>query len=157
MNKSERKQKKIQELSEIKCCFELANEQKYIKLDDPKIARLKKAMYESGIILNLDEKKGLLTIDVIESKFVRKNYRNAGRKEKSTQKKSTFMPYMYSDIVCMMETMTDKEIMTKINLSYATYYRRKKEMLTSDYFSSLDRNKLGDIKYLNSVEGNKIF
>ena len=99
------------------------------------------------------------------------NVRKAGRK-----RKSAYIPgeveqhidhrgetwemnkaYRYADIVYMMQTMKDKDIMSKLNMTQSTYYRRKKDMKNSDYFGNLDKNRLDDKEYLESLPGNSHF
>jgi len=58
----------------------------------------------------------------------------------------------YSDIVLMLQSMSDTEIMDALGIKYATYYRHKKEMMASLYYEKLDKNKLSDISYLKNEE-----
>ena len=53
--------------------------------------------------------------------------------------------------------MKDEEIIEKIQMKPATFYRHKKEMRETTYYKSLDRNRLGDLEYLKSVEGDFMF
>lgn len=60
--------------------------------------------------------------------------------------------YRYSDIVYMLQTMTNKEIYAKLGMKPATYYRHKKELNESEYVKKLDKNRLQDMEYLTSEE-----
>ena len=57
----------------------------------------------------------------------------------------------------MMQSLKDKEIAEKINMPIATYYRHKKRLTSSAYYTALDQNKLDDMQYLQSVSGNLLF
>lgn len=118
--------------------------------------KMKVALEKSGFLFDISS-KGILTLEILESKYVRKNYRNAGRKPKTVQRKDNFLSYRYSDIVCMMQTMTDAKIYKKIGMSSATYYRHKKELISSSYYAALDKNMLGDIDYLRNQKNDYVF
>lgn len=95
------------------------------------------------VILNLDKLK-------------KHHIRGAGRREKFIHKQDC-TGVNYSDIVLMMNNMTDKQICEELNLKPATYYRRKKIMKESEYFQTLDPEKLSDPEYLKSHKGNRNF
>lgn len=57
----------------------------------------------------------------------------------------------------MMQIMTDREIAERINMPIATFYRHKKIMKSSSYYKTLDKNKMDDLEYLKSVDGNLMF
>ncbi len=91
------------------------------------------------------------------------------------------LKYKWSDIVCMLETMTDKQIMDKLTVTAkrktkseysdytymkeeravamapATYYRKKKKMKQSAWYRSLDKERCSDIDYLRNVPGDQVF
>jgi len=62
--------------------------------------------------------------------------------------------YAYSDVVLMLQSMTDQEIMEHIGIKYATYYRHKKKLLESEYYKFTDKNRLTDELYLQGEELN---
>ncbi len=53
--------------------------------------------------------------------------------------------------------MKDQDIIEKIKMKPATFYRHKKEMKETEYYKSLDLNRLGDLEYLKSVKGDVMF
>ena len=57
----------------------------------------------------------------------------------------------------MKQTMTDAQLCEKIDMKPATYYRHKKELKESDYYKTLDKNKLSDLNYLKSIPGDFMF
>ena len=57
----------------------------------------------------------------------------------------------------MMQIMTDRETAERINMPIATFYRHKKIMKSSSYYKTLDKNKMDDLEYLKSVDGNLMF
>lgn len=152
MNKKERNQKRYNDIAKLKICYK-------VEEDDNKPEDFEKMKYileQVGIILK--KNKDELTIEVLESKYIRRNFRNAGRKTKTVQRKDNFKSYRYSDIIYMMNMMTDKEIMKKIGMPViSTYYRHKKEMMNSLYYKNIDKNKLDDLAYLETVEDNEVF
>lgn len=56
----------------------------------------------------------------------------------------------YSDIVYMRQKMHDYDIYKYIGISEATYYRKKRIMLESNYYQSLDISRLNDLEYLRN-------
>lgn len=152
MDRRSRNEIKKKEYSKLKLSYELAENG---KTDNDTYHKIQAALEDAGFIFSVKNDK--LTIEVLESKYVRNRFRNAGRKPKSVQRKDNFLSYRYSDIVCMMQTMTDKEIYGKIGMPSATYYRHKKELMSSNYYKQLDKNKLTDISYLKTVSGDNVF
>ncbi|MCI5727793.1 MAG: hypothetical protein MR274_09860 [Clostridium sp.] len=53
--------------------------------------------------------------------------------------------------------MKNQELADKIAMPIATFYRYKKALKESDYYNSLDLNRLRDKEYLESVPGNYNF
>ena len=91
--------------------------------------------------------------------YVRTQNRGAGRRKARsyTQDEGNIGIYSYSDIIYMSQTMKDQDIIEKIKMKPATFYRHKKGMKETAYYKSLDRNRLGDLEYLKSVEGDFMF
>ena len=113
--------------------------------------------WEVGFYLSIEE--GKLTIIKDDDKYRSKQTRNAGRRRNIAIKsnKTHFEAYRYAEIVCMMQIMTDREIAERINMPIATFYRHKKIMKSSSYYKTLDKNKMDDLEYLKSVDGNLMF
>lgn len=59
--------------------------------------------------------------------------RGAGRKRVEAVSEKGH-PVTYASVLLMMKNMTDYEIMDKISMKKATYYRHKKAMLESDWY-----------------------
>ena len=124
-----------------------------VKKNAEKLELMKDALAKVGFSLTLDH--NILGIYMKIHDYATTTTRNAGRRKSLTRVNDNFL--RYSDVILMMQTMTDKEISEKIHMKIATYYRHKKAMKESRYFSSLDKNKLDDMEYLKSVKGDLIF
>ncbi len=107
--------------------------------------------------------------------------RNAGRRKKIMSRsgeyisletesghKKTFYEgekLMYSDILPLLLTSTDTEIIKKLNIPRATYYRHKKTLMESKYYQSIDEEHLTKEfatsdeagEYFKSLPGNLSF
>lgn len=122
---------------------------------------IQSAMKDSGIYMNL--KNGLLTIVLQKDIYHEKKSRSAGRSRKYVQVKYRSNEYgkhdlcRYSDVVWMSQNMTDQQLASEIGMKIATYYRHKKLMKESPYYQNLDKNRLSDREYLESLEGNYYF
>ena len=118
---------------------------------------IKEALDAVGVYLDVSE--GVLTLSIMPRPYVRAKNRGAGRRKTRsyTQDGKNIIIYSYSDIIYMSQTMKDEEIIEKIQMKPATFYRHKKEMRETTYYKSLDRNRLGDLEYLKSVEGDFMF
>lgn len=122
--------------------------------------QVKKLLEEVGVRLCIKNEELSLSINQEQYNAVKK--RNAGRHrsilfhQEGNQKDYT-KRYDYSDIVFMMQTMTDKEICESTGIPQATFYRHKKMMKESGYYKSLNTNRLNDLEYLQSVSGNVPF
>ena len=84
--------------------------------------------------------------------------RNAGRRKKIMSRtgeyvsletdnghKKTFYEgekLMYSDVLPLLLTNSDAEIIKQLNIPRATYYRHKKALLASRYYTSVDKEHL---------------
>lgn len=65
--------------------------------------------------------------------------------------------YRYSDIVYLSQIYKNADVCKKTGIKLATFYRHKRDMVESDYYKSLDLNRLRDLEYLRSVKGDEIF
>ena len=122
--------------------------------------KMKEALAAVGIRLNVEE--GELSLSIYPEGYIRTKDRNAGRRKKSVWnqeecKKGKYELYKYSDIVLMMQTMKDQELADKIGMPIATFYRHKRVLRESEYYNSLDLNRLRDKEYLDGVTGNYSF
>ena len=105
---------------------------------------LKKAGFELQI------KDGYLTLFLDVGNNVISSTRMAGRKLKRSRVK-------FSDVIQMQQTMNVAEIIEKIGLSRATYTRHNRRMKNTYYYKQLDKSRLNDKAYLESVRGNMEF
>ena len=105
---------------------------------------LKKAGFELQI------KDGYLTLFLDVGNNVISSTRMAGRKLKRSRVK-------FSDVIQMQQTMNVAEIIEKIGLSRATYTRHNRRMKNTYYYKQLDKSRLNDKEYLESVRGNMEF
>ena len=87
---------------------------------------------------------GYLILSKSDTKYKEKTSRGAGMKR--TAKWCSII-----DVLIMLQTMTDKQIYTEIEMSPATYYRHKKAMLESDIYHSLDTGRINDMDYLQEL------
>ena len=141
------------------CCirFSLKKEQMWKKQNELHMETIKKALEDVGIVLNVSEDQVSLRVNPYV--YAQKNNRFAGPRTKLVYGKSgdRHIFYSYSDIVYMMETQSDKEIIEQLNISHATFYRHKKVLLNSTYYKSLDPKRKGDLSYLENIPGNLSF
>ena len=118
------------------------------------LSEMKEALQSVGVTLKCES--GKLSMKMDAKTFINVATRKAGPKRKQiaypSHKDNKGFSVYYSDIVFMMQTMSDKEIMDELNIPKATYYRHKKTMLESDYYKALDTDKLDDEEYLKSVD-----
>lgn len=124
---------------------------------------IKKILEDIGIYINNDSDDGIIVISVNGYVCYNKKTRSAGRRDVHgyvDYRKSRYGfgdVCMYSDVVWMLQTMTDKQIAAKIGMKIATYYRHKKALKETGYYKSLDLNRLSDLAYLQSVDGDYFF
>lgn len=122
-----------------------------------------KLMQEALALVGVEFKilDGVLDMRINSSEYVSVVDRYAGRTRMPVMRecgKNSYKAYKYSDIVLMKaQKIRDKAIAEKLEISIASYYRRKKKMLESSYYKSLDPNKTWDKEYLESVSGNRDF
>lgn len=128
------------------------------------LAAITAILGEYGIELEIkNEREGkVLSIWTKPEYHLERNTRNAGRRktfalQKNQDGESLSEFYKYSDVVYMMQSKKDDEIMEILGMAAATYYRHKKTMKESEYYKNLEQSKLADQDYLKSVEGDYIF
>lgn len=150
--------KREKEYENLRLCYEVKDSKLHKKQNEENFDTVKKLLKEVGVWLDI--KDGEMYISIFASQFLRAKNRYAGRRDKICSyhdKNGKIEFYRYSDIVFMLQTMTDKEIAEKIDMKIATYYRHKKKLKESEYFKSLDLNRLQDKNYLESQERNFAF
>lgn len=125
--------------------------------DTETLQELQEALSLVGVMLYTDDNS--VTIKLNPDKYSSVKDRAAGRRRKMTLKKASekYEPYRYSDIILMMNTMSDKDIMETIKMTEPTFYRHKRTMVNSDYYKNLDNAKIGNADYLKSLVGNNVF
>lgn len=157
MRRYEAEKKAKEEYGDCRLCYKIISEGYYVAQNEKNLEKMKEALSAVGILLNVED--GNLSLSIYPEGYIRTKERNAGRRKKTAwnkeeKSKGIYKFYKYSDIVFMMQSMKDQEIATKIGMPIATYYRHKKTMKESNYYKSLDLNKLGDKEYLESVQEN---
>lgn len=101
--------------------------------------------------LTISQKKGKIELIFDQDQYNSIVSRGAGRK------RVEFMTELGDkikciDIVTMLKTMPDYEIMEKIGMKKATYYRHKKAMFESDWYKDHHRDlELGDKKLFDYI------
>ena len=108
-----------------------------------------------GVYLNVyeydDGANNYLTLAVNKDTYDRVTKREAGRRRKFIPNPETGADLRYSDVIYMLQTMSGKKVAEELQMSLSTFNRHKKKMLNSVYYKNLDRNRLNDLDYLNSV------
>lgn len=160
MSRFENQQKAERQYKDCELRYKVVLDDLYCVENERNFSKMQEALESVGVRLELKDDN--LKLSFISSKFVRLKSRNAGRRAKiafdeKELKEGNYVAYRYADIVLMMQTMKDPDIAVKIGMPIATYYRHKKAMKESSYYNSLDLNRLTDIEYLRSVQGNYIF
>lgn len=130
-------------------------EHEYANLKNYK--KMQQLLEKAGFELSMDGTE--MVLSVIPDKYESVVNRGAGRNKKSTYTfdDGTFKMYMYSDIILMNQSMTDREVYEKIGMKPATYYRHKKAMVNSAYYKGLDKERLDDEAYIAKQPGNFTF
>lgn len=118
------------------------------------------ALATLGVRLNI--KEGKISLLMHTSNFVDRKTRRAGRKrtyalKEQEQGNYTADAYRFSDVILLIEEKGDKETQIILGMSESTYFRHKKKMKASEYYNSLDPQKMTDRMYLESVKGNNYF
>ena len=123
---------------------------------------LQEALKKAGFLLDLYEDRLTLAVDPIA--YARTQTRYAGPKqhrfvdeEKAGHNQDSSGGLLYSDILYMMQEMSDTEIIEKTGIARRTFYRHKKKMLESPYYALLDPERLHELKYLESLPYNVTF
>jgi len=160
MARYEAEQKAKKEYGNCRLHYKVVSEGYAADMNAQNFEKMKEALAAVGIRLNVEE--GELSLSIYPEGYIRTKDRNAGRRKKSVWnqeecKKGKYELYKYSDIVLMMQTMKDQELADKIGMPIATFYRHKRVLRESEYYNSLDLNRLRDKEYLDGVPGNYSF
>lgn len=145
-------------MSDEKPCilrYNITEDPSFERDNQTNLKEMKQLLADVGIFLWVED--GKLTLSK-SSSYERKKTRYAGRRKTHALKDEFGIEaYRYADIVCMMQSMMDKDIAERIKMPIATFYRHKKKLVESSYYNSLDKDRLSDLQYLNSVDGNYSF
>lgn len=111
----------------------------------------------NSIHINLSVTENELSLFIPASYYNEYHKRNAGRRRKIMSKNGEYESYelnghiktfysgeklMYSDILPLLLTKSDAEIIKELKIPRATYYRHKKALLASRYYNSIDKEYL---------------
>lgn len=120
------------------------------KSDIEALKPIQSLLAKTGFTLTLTE--NCLTIKLDPEKYNRQLRLNAGRKIRLSN-------YKYSDLIYMMfvENLSDYEIMDRIGMKKATYYRHKAKMLESPFYKTLNVDLELTKEYLEQLPCNEYF
>jgi len=123
------------------------------KKDKERFEAAKDALKAVGVDLSYND--GRLSMRMDSEMYLNVATRKAGPKSKkilspSYQDNKGHTMY-YSDVLIMMQNMSDAEIIRELKVPKATYYRHKKAMLESEYYKELDKTRLDDEEYLKEA------
>ena len=154
MRRYEAEQKAQDEYGNLRLKYEVKDVPYYAEINQERYQKMVEALDAVGVWFSVED--GILSLSIYPEDYIRTKERNAGRRKTAAFAKveGTYAIYKYSDIVFMMQTMTDQQIADKIDMKIATYYRHKKSMKESSYYKALDLNRLRDKEYLETVAGN---
>ena len=133
-----------------------------------------------SIHINLTVTDNELSLFIPASYYNEYHKRNAGRRKKIMSKSGQYESYelnghvktfysgdklMYSDMLPLILTKSDAEIIRELNIPRATFYRHKKALLNSRYYQLVDNAHLTKefalspeaADYYKSIEGDMSF
>lgn len=147
----------LKKYDRLRLQYRVTEDENIYDINGENLPLIKEALDAVGVYLDVSD--GVLTLSIMPRPYVRTQNRGAGRRKARsyTQDEGNIGIYSYSDIIYMSQTMKDQDIIEKIKMKPATFYRHKKGMKETAYYKSLDRNRLGDLEYLKSVEGDFMF
>ena len=111
----------------------------------------------NSIHINFSVTENELSLFIPASYYNEYHKRNAGRRRKIMSKTGEYETYelnghtktfysgeklMYSDVLPLILTKGDAEIIRELKIPRATYYRHKKQLLESRYYQSIDKEHL---------------
>ncbi|MBO4373928.1 MAG: hypothetical protein J5829_02365 [Lachnospiraceae bacterium] len=115
-----------------------------------------KSLFED-VGIHMDIKGSDLVLSVFPADYLKKRCRGAGRRRAVAWKHNGIEAYRFSDVVYLMQDNKDNQIISILDMAQATYYRHKKNLYLSEYYKKLDPERVSDIEYLKSVDGDLIF
>ena len=120
------------------------------KSDIEALKPIQTLLAKTGFTLTLTEKSLIIKLDL--EKYNRQLRLNAGRKIRLSN-------YKYSELIYMMyvENLSDYEIMDRIGMKKATYYRHKAKMLESPFYKSMNVDLELTKEYLEQLPDNEYF
>ena len=155
MGRYEAEQKAREEFGDCSINYNITEDNFYKNLNAKNLPKIIEALEDVGIRLRVDN--GTLRLSVFPEKYIKIKDRHAGKRKKIAWDEEAHDVFRYSDIVRFMQTMKDPDVAVKIGMPIATFYRHKKVLKESEYYRSLDRNRLEDKEYLESMDGNRTF
>lgn len=155
MGRYDKMEQTYKQYQDIRLRYETRESKREQEMNEANYQIMKDMLKEAGFSLQI--KDHVMTLSVIPLSYARSRTRNAGRRHKHVWDPERSTVIRYSDIVRMLESMTDREICEKIRMPESTYYRHKKVLMQSSYYQTLDRNRLDDLDYLQSVKDNRVF
>ena len=140
--------------------YDISEREEDIQKNRESLPKFQEILKKAGI--HFIVKDNQLTLYLVPESYTRNQTRYAGVRRHQIEKekgkaKDEYNVYRYSDIVYMMQSMSDMEIKDTIEMSHATYYRHKKALLESNYWRLLDKERLNDEKYLREQPFNRAF
>lgn len=160
-NKFDWPEKAREAYGELELRYTVQDRKGYEKSNSENLEKMSQVLKDVGVYLFIDGDR--LSISISPATYHYKKTRLAGRREKHIYVDYRIDEYgrpdwcRYSDVIWLSQTMTDRQVAEKLGMKIATYYRHKKQMKESDYYKSLDRNRLSDREYLESVGRNYYF
>lgn len=120
------------------------------KSDIEALKPIQTLLAKTGFTLTLTEKSLIIKLDL--EKYNRQLRLNAGRK-------CHYSSFKYSDMIYMMyvENLSDYEIMNRIGMKKATYYRHKAKMLESPFYKAMNIDLELTKEYLKQLPDNEYF
>lgn len=155
MNKYEMEQFARDEYKDCRLQYNITEDDFYKKSNNQNYEKMKEALNQVGIMLSVENSS--LRLSIFPEKYIRAKNRHCGKKKSVAWNNDCSDFFKYSDVVYWIQTLKDPDVAAKLGMPIATYYRHKKALKESDYYKSLDKNRLEDKEYLDSVEGNRIF
>ena len=125
----------------------------------------------NSIHINLTVTENELSLFIPASYYNEYHKRNAGRRRKIMSKSGEYESFelnghtktfysgeklMYSDVLPLLLTKNDADIIKELNIPRATYYRHKKALLSSRYYTQIDKDHLSK-EFALSPEANAYY
>lgn len=141
--------------------YDVADSKYYEETNKKNIDKMKKLLEKTGVTLSIND--NTLTLSIYEPKYNRVTIRNAGNKFKklyksdSGEKLEEADVYRYSDIIYLLQKHNKTAVAKILNANYGTFLKHCNRLFQSDYYKKIDKNRLDQLDYLSSVDGDEIF